>query len=77
MEGDVDAFEGDGGEAALELDGVGSRRGLGGALLDDFDEAGFDVVEGEGFHEGIDVNFLGFEEVGDVCQAVESTELGT
>ena len=77
VEGDVDAFEGNGGEAALELDGLGFRRCLGCALLDDLDEAGFDVVEGEGFDEGVDVHFLGFEEVGDVCQAIESTELGT
>ena len=67
MKGDVDAFEGDGGEAALELDGLRFRRGLGGAFADDFHEAGFDVVEREGFDEGVDVDFLGFEEVGDVC----------
>ena len=67
MEGDVDAFEGDGGEAALELDRLGFGRGLGGAFADDVDEAGFDVVKGEGFDKGIDVDFLGFEEVGDVC----------
>ena len=77
MEGDVDAFEGNGGEAALQLDGGGFRRGLGGASLNDLDEAGFDVVKGERFNEGVDVDFLGFEIVGDVCQAVESTELGT
>ena len=67
MEGDVDAFEGDGGEAALELDGLGPRRGLGGAFADDVDETGFDVVQGEGFNEGVDIHFLGFEKVGDVC----------
>ena len=67
MEGDVDAFEGNGGEATLELDRLGFRRGLGGAFADDVDEAGFDVVEGEGFDEGVDVDLLGFEEVGDVC----------
>ena len=44
MEGDVDAFEGDGGEAALELNRLGFRRGLGGAFADDVDEAGFHVV---------------------------------
>ena len=67
MERDVDAFERDGGEPALELDGLGLRRGLGGAFADDVDEAGFDVVEGEGFDKGVDVDFLGFEEVGDIC----------
>ena len=60
VEGDVDAFEGDGGEAALELDRLGFRRGLGGAFADDVDEAGFHVVQGEGFDEGVDVDFLGF-----------------
>ncbi len=35
--------------------------------MDDFDKAGFDIFEREGFDEGIDVDFLGFEEVGDVC----------
>lgn len=67
MEGDVDAFEGDGREAALELDRLGFRRCLGRAFADDVDEAGFDVVKGEGFDKGVDVDFLGFEEVGDVC----------
>ena len=43
--------------------------------MDDFDKAGFDIVEREGFEEGIDVDFLGFEEVGDICQTVESTKL--
>lgn len=75
MEGHIDALEGDGGEAALQLDGLGFRRGLGGAFADDFDESGLDVFQGEGFDEGVDVDFLGFEEVGDVCEAVESTEL--
>ena len=75
MEGHVNTFKGYGGEAALELDRLGFRRGLGGAFADDFDKAGSDVVEREGFHEGVDVDLLGFEEVGDVCEAVESTEL--
>lgn len=45
MEGDVDAFEWDGGEAALEVDGFGFGFRLLGALLDDFDEVCFDVFE--------------------------------
>lgn len=40
---------------------------MGGAFTDDFDEPGFDVVEGEGLDEGIDVDFLSFEEIGDIC----------
>ena len=66
MEGDVDAFEGDGGEASFEFNGLGFGGGDGGAFADDVDEAGFDVCEGEGFHERLDIDFLGFEEVGDV-----------
>ena len=67
MEGHVDAFKGDGGEAALQLDGLGFRRGLGGALADNFDKSGLDVFQRERFDEGVDVDFLGFKEVGDVC----------
>ena len=48
---------------------------MSGALADYLDKLGFDVVEGEGFDEGIYVNLLGFEEVGDICQTVKSTEL--
>ena len=54
---------------------MGFRRCLSGALADYLDKPGFDVVEGHGFDEGIDVDLLGFEEVGDICQAVKSTEL--
>lgn len=66
MEGHIDAFEGYGSEAALQLDGLGFRGGLGGAFTDDLDEPGLDVVKGEGFDEGVDVDFLGFEEIGDI-----------
>ena len=75
VEGDVDSFEGDGGEAALQVDGLGFRGGLGGAVTDDFDEPGFDAIEGTGLDEAVDVDVLGFEVVGDICQAVESTKL--
>ena len=66
MERHVDAFERNGSEAALEIDGLGFRRCLRGALADDLDKPGFDVVEGEGFNEGVNVDFLGFEEVGNI-----------
>jgi len=66
VERDVDAFEGDGGEAAGQFDGGGFGEGLPGAFADDGDELGFYVFEGEGGGEGLDVDFLGFEEVGDV-----------
>lgn len=67
MEGHVDAFEGDGCKAALQVDGLRFRGSLGGAVTDDFDELGFDVVEGTGFEETVDVDVLGFEVVGDAC----------
>lgn len=75
MEGDVDAFERDSGEAALEVERFRFGFGLFGAFADDLDEVGFDVVEGHGLHEGLDVDFLGFDVVGDVGQAVEGAEL--
>ena len=75
MEGDVDALERDGGEATLEFDGVRFRLGLFGALLDDFDEVGLDVVEREGFDQGVDVHFLSLEVVGDACEAIEGSQV--
>lgn len=45
VEGDVDAFEGDGGKAALEVDGFGAGLGLLGACLDDFYQMGFYLFE--------------------------------
>lgn len=75
VEGDVDALEGDGGEAALQVERLGLGLGLLGALADDVAQVGFDVVEGHGLHEGLDVDFLRFDVVGDVGQAVEGSEL--
>ncbi len=75
MEGDVDALEGDGGEAALQVERLGLGLGLLGALADDVAQVSFDVVEGHGLHEGLDVDFLRFDVVGDVGQAVEGSEL--
>ena len=73
MERDVDALERDGGEATLELDGGRLGFGLLGAFVNDFDELGLDVFEGESLHESLNVDLLRFEVVGDVCQAVQST----
>ena len=75
MEGHINAFEGDGGKSALQLDGLGFGFGLLGAFTDDLDEVGFDVVEGEFLHEGLDVYFLRFEIVRNASKAVESAEL--
>lgn len=75
MEGDVDALERDGGEAALEFEGLGFAGGFVGAAFDDLHEVGFDVFEGHFFHEGLDVYFLGFEVVCDAGEGVEGAEL--
>lgn len=75
MEGNVDALERDGGEAALEADGLGLGFRLFGALLDDFDEVSFDVLDGHLLHEGSDVDLLSFKEVENVGKTIEGTEL--
>ena len=75
VEGDVDALERDGGEAALEVERLRLRGRLLGALADDGDELGLDFVEGEALHQVVDVEFLGFEVVGDVGEAVEGAEV--
>ena len=75
MEGDVDALERDGGEPALEVYRLRLSHSLRGALADDGEEVGLDVVEGEGVHEGLDVDFLRFEIVGDVGEAVEGAQV--
>ena len=67
VEGDIDALERDDGEAAFELEWLGFGGGEGGAFADDVYKASFDVGEGEGFHQRLDVYFLGFEQIGDVC----------
>lgn len=71
----VDALEGNSGEAAVEMDGLGLGFGLFGALLNDVDEVSFDVLDRHLLHESVDIDLLGLEEVEDICQAVEGTEL--
>ena len=75
MEGDIDALERDGGKAALELKRLGFGGGKGCTFADNIYKAGFDIGEGEGFHQGLDIHFLGFEQVRDVCEAIEGSEL--
>ena len=70
MEGHIDPFEGDGGEAALEIDGFGFRFCLLGASADNFDKVGFNVLERHGLHEGLNIHFLGFEVVGHIRETV-------
>ena len=73
VEGDVDAFEGNSSEAALEVDGFRFGFGLLDAFLDDFDQVGFYFFEGKGLRERLDVYFLSFEVIGNVGEAVECT----
>lgn len=75
MEGDVDALEGDGGEAALKFERLGFVGGFLGAAGDDLHQVGFYVFEGHFFHEGLDVDFLGFEVVRHAGEGVEGAEL--
>ncbi len=75
MERDVDALERDGSEAAFEVERFGLGFGLLGAFADDVDEVGFDVFDGHLLHEGLDVDFLDAEEVEDIGEAVEGSEL--
>lgn len=75
MEGNVDAFEGDGGEAAFEIDGLGFGGGLLGGFADDFNEVGFHVFHGKLFGESLDVDVLGLDVIGHVGETVEGAEL--
>lgn len=75
VEGDVDTLERDGGEATLQLDGLGLGLGLLDALLDDADQVSLEVLERHALHQSGDVDVLGLEEVQEVGQAVEGAEL--
>ncbi|KAF3401859.1 hypothetical protein F1880_009718 [Penicillium rolfsii] len=75
VEGDVDTLEGNGGEATLQLNGLGLGLGLLDALLDDADQVSLEVLERHALHKSWDVNVLGLEEVQEVGKAVESAEL--
>lgn len=75
VEGHVDTLKGDGGEAALQVDGLWLGLGLLGALLDDGGEVLLDFLEGDCLHQLLDVDLLGLEVVEDVREAVESAEV--
>lgn len=75
MEGHVDALERDGGEAALQFERLRLGLGFVRAAFDDLDEVRFDVFERHFFHQGLDVDFLGFEVVGDAGEGIEGAEL--
>lgn len=75
VERNVDAFERDSGETALEIDGFGFGLGLLGTLPDYFYQMRFDFFEGHFLCERLDIHFLSFEIVGDISKAVQSTQL--
>lgn len=75
VEGHIDPFERDGGETPLEGHRISFLSRHGGAFADDVDELGFYRREVERFHQVLDVDLLGFEEVGHVGEAVERAEL--
>ena len=51
VERNINAFERNGGKAALKLNGFGLCFGLPGTLLNDFDKMGFDFFNRHRFHE--------------------------
>jgi hypothetical protein len=75
VERHVDALEGDCGETALQVDGLGLGFGLLGALFDDGGEVLLDFFEGDGLHQLLDVDLLGLEVVENVGEAVERAEV--
>ena len=75
VERHVNALEGDGGKATLQVERLGLRLSLLGALLDDGSEVLLDLLKGDGLHQLLDVDLLGLEVVEDVGEAVEGPEV--
>ena len=77
MERNVDAFEWDGGEAALQLDWFWLSFGLLNTFANDLDEMCLDIFERHGLRQGLDVDVLGFEIVCDIREGIKSPKLGS
>ena len=75
VEGHVDALERDGSEAALEIEGLRLGCRLRRALADDLHEVILDVVQGQGLHQLLDVDFLCLQVVEDAGQGVQGAEV--
>lgn len=75
MERHIDALEGNGGKATLQVERLGLSLGLLGALLDDGGEVLLDLLKGDGLHQLLDVDLLSLEVVQDVGEAVEGPEV--
>lgn len=76
VERHINALEWDRCKATLEVNRLGLGLGLFGALPDDLYEMLLDIFEGHGLHERLDVDFLCLEVIGDIGQAVKSSQLG-
>ena len=70
MKGNVNPFEWNSREPALQINGLGLRFSLFGAFTDDLDEVRFDVFQTQFLRQVLDINLLCFEVVQDVGQAV-------
>lgn len=75
MEWNIDAFERDRGKAPLEVDRLWFGFGLFGASTNNFDELSLDLFEGLGLYQGLNVNFLRFQKVGDIRKTIQCTKL--
>jgi len=77
VERHVDALERNSCETSLKIQGFGLRLCLLDTLTNNFAELAFDLFERKALHEGLNVDILSFEEVGDIGKTVQSTELNT
>lgn len=75
VEGHIDTLQGDGSKATLELQRLGLRLCLLGALADDLDEMGLDILDRQCLNELLDVDLLGLQVVGNASQGVQSPEV--
>lgn len=75
VEWHVDTLQRDCRKATLKDDGF--RFGLSHlpAFFDDFNKVGFDVFQGHGLHQGLDVNLLSLQDVENIREAVKSAKL--
>ena len=75
MEGDIDPFQWNRGKPALEVDWLWFGFGLLGAFVDNLHELGSDLFDRLRLDQRLNVNLLRFQEIGDICQAVQSAKL--
>lgn len=71
----VNTPERDGGKAALQVEWLRLRQCLLDALAYDLHKMGFDLPEGHGLHQGLNIDILGFEIVGYIGKGIEGSKL--